>query len=103
MQNDTWKNKTKSVKPPNKSKSSTWEMKIREKKVTLLTRERANFTSAATLTFKRRGAKTNIFFKFFGNFFEALTIFFQFFRKVKKIPQYFDYHLAENYDRISFL
>src|SRR5277367_3371306 len=79
IQNDTWKNKTKSVKPPNKSKSSTWEIKIREKKVTLLTRERANFTRSATLTFKRLIAKTNIFFKLFGNFFEALTIFSQFF------------------------
>src|SRR5277367_4607288 len=79
MQNDTWKNKIKSVKPPNKSKSSTWEIKIREKKVTLLTRVRANFTTAATLTFKRQRAKTNFFPHVFGNFFEALTIFSQFF------------------------
>src|SRR5277367_2795682 len=77
MQNDTWKNKTKSVKPPNRSRSSTWALgnENTKKKVTLLTRERANFTSAATLTFKSRRAKTKTFFKFFGNFFEALVIF----------------------------
>src|SRR5277367_4949713 len=69
------KTKPMSVKPPNKSKSSTWEIKIREKKVTLLTRERANFTRSATLTFKRLSAKTKNFFNLFGNFFEALTIF----------------------------
>ena len=84
MQNDTCKNKTKSVKPRNKSKSLTWEMKIREKKVTLLTRKRANFTRSATLTFKRLSAKTKIFFNLFGNFFEALAIFSQFFSLSEK-------------------
>src|SRR5277367_4602131 len=54
------------------------------KKVTLLTRERENFTRSATLTFKRLSAKTKIFFKFFGNVFEALTIFPQFFSLSEK-------------------
>ena len=73
------------------------------KKVTLLTRDRANFTSAATLTFKTEARKQIFFSSFLGIFSRHLQFFTNFFRKVKKIPQYFDYHLAENYDRISFL
>ena len=48
------------------------------RKKKLLTQERAKFTIAATLTFKRQGAKQT-FSEVFGNFFEALTIFSQFF------------------------
>src|SRR5277367_5424679 len=70
-------------------------MKIREKKIALLTRVRANFTTSATLTFKRSSGKNNFFSTFLGIFSWHLQFFPSFFRKVKKIPQYFNYHLVE--------